>query len=128
MSIINTQLTTDTAVTANGNVPLGNVIHKCGCGIKTTGNIINIEGSGYFKITANATIQPTGATAMTMTLLDNGSAIASASAVPTTAGDAVNLTITALVYKRCICSDDSLSFIVSASGTVNEFDVIVEGI
>lgn len=127
MDIINTQLTADVGVLANGIVPLGETIHKCGCGLKSSNNSIVVKGSGYYKITASATIAPTGATEMTMTLLDNGSAIATASAVPASAGDEVDLNIVALVYKRCICTEDSLSFVLNSAGTVSEMDVIVEG-
>lgn len=128
MSILNTQLAIATDVIAGGSIPLGEVVHKSGCHINAIPRAIIIKGKGYYKITAIASIAVSAVGNISLNIADNGTVIATASTTKGAVGDIANLTAQAIVFNNCQCNADHITFTISADGTVNEFDVIVEAI
>ena len=128
MGVINTQLISSTALTAGGNIPVGNVVHRNCCNMSAGGTTWNIEGSGFFRIIANITVEPTAVAEMAITLSNNGATIAQAAGTPAVAGDAVNISLVGVVYNRCGCANDSITLTLGSAGTVTERDVVIEKI
>lgn len=126
MGILSTKLTTATPVTAGGLVPVGTITHKSGFKLSASGNTWTISGSGYSVVFANITLAPTTAGAVTVTMYDNGQAIASAQGTTASAGESLTLPLLALDYNKCKCSEDNITIGVSEIATVSELDVIIE--
>lgn len=126
MQLLNTRLTTPTAIVADGAVPVGSVIHKNGNSMAATGSTYRLSATGYYLITVNLSVIVTGTTALTAALNDNNSVIATATATPSAAGESVNLTLIAVVYRKCCNASDLLTVTLADAGTVNEMDVIIE--
>lgn len=124
--LINTRMSTPTAIPAGAVIPTGNVIHKAGNSIIAGGNNIQINGSGYYKIIANASISASAVGDQTLTINSNGMPIAVAIETVDTAGGSANLTAIAIVYNRCGCATNIISFTAGFAGEVDELDVIVE--
>lgn len=129
-SAIYTALTTPTTVLAGGTMPLGAIIRRYGRDIDLSGNGINICDAGYYDVDISVTVLPTAAGAITATLLNNGVPVPGATATGTAAaaGNAVNLSITALVRQMCNCGVGTLTVVLSAASTVNNLAVRVERI
>lgn len=127
-SAINTALTTPTTVLAGGTIPLGAIIRRFGCGMDVNGNGLTIREPGYYDVDVSVTVLPTAATPITATLLRDGVAVpgATATAVPTAAGSAVNLNFPALVRQFCGCGASTLTIVLSADGTVNNMAIVAE--
>ncbi len=124
--IIETQLSVSTALTAGTLIPVGSVIHKQGCAMMANGSTIIIRGAGYYKITANVTVEPSAVAEMTITLNENGTPIAISSATPAVASDAVNITLIGMVFNACGCANDAITIEIGSAGTVTNANVIVE--
>lgn len=124
--IIETQLSTTTALTAGSLIPIGSVIHKQGCNLSANGSTITVKGSGYFKVTANVTVEPSAVADMTITLNKNGTPIATSSATPAVASDSVNITLIGVIYNSCGCASDALTLSLGSAGSVTNANVIVE--
>lgn len=126
-SMLNTRLSTATAVAENGQLVLGSAVHGIGCGIKLNGNAITITEAGLYKIIANATYVITGANAVEVDMLANNVVIARASETPSAAGAIANVTPIGTVYIKCNCTAPvTITFTANAAGTLNELDVLVE--
>lgn len=126
IQFINTRMNTETVLTANASVPLGAVVHKNGCDIKANTNTFVISGAGFYRITANLTIEPTVAGEMDFTMLNNGNIVTTQSGTVATAGDNLNIVLDGVVYNKCNCNDSVIAFVVGAGGNVLDFDVIIE--
>jgi len=124
--MINTRLTTNTLLDANQAVPVGTIIHKSGCGISASGSVFSVDGVGYYRIIANVSVTPTADAAVTLSLNNNGAAIATASALPSAAGASVNLTLIATIRNRCACIDNLITITTDSAATITESDVIIE--
>lgn len=129
-SAIYTTLTTPATVLAGGTIPLGSISRRYGCNIDLNGNGINICEPGYYDVDASITVLPTAAGAITATLLNNGVPVPGATATGTAAaaGNAVNLSISALIRQMCHCGIGTLTVALSAAGTVNNMAMRVERI
>jgi len=95
-----------------------------------SGNAIEADGQGYYKIDASITVAPTAAEPVTVALYSNGVQVPGAIATGTaaTAGDAVALPITATIRQGCCCDNvDALTFVLlEGAGTVQNISARVE--
>lgn len=128
-SAIYTSNNTATAVPINGTIPLGTIIRRFGNNINLSNNGILIAGQGYYKITANVSVQAAAAGEISVALAKDGVVVPGtlASATASAASDVVNLTVVAINRLFC-CGDstDTLTFVLNATGTVNGINVTVE--
>ena len=128
-STLYTAMTTPTAVAINGVVPLGSTIRRFGCNIEQDGNSITLAGRGYYRINMSATVLPSAAGTVTITMLKDGVAVAGATASVSTsvAGNPVNPNIVAVVRNVCDCDSSIISFVLTGTGsTVNNMSVTVD--
>lgn len=126
-SMLNTRLSTATAIAENGQLALGSAVHGVGNGIKLNGNSITITEAGLYKIIANVTYTITGANAVEVDMLANGIIIARASETPSATGAIANVTPVGTIYIKCNCNAPvTITFTASVAGTENELDVLVE--
>ena len=129
-SAIYTALTTPTTVLAGGTIPLGAIVRRYGSDIDVNGNGINLCQSGYYDADTSITVLAAVPGAITATLLNNGVPVpgATATASAAAAGNAVNLSITALLRHLCHCGVGTLTVVLSAAGTVSNMALTVERI
>ena len=55
-------------VAAGGIVPVGGTTRRYGCNIKQDGNIITLCGQGYYLVNVSATLAPSEAGTVTVTV------------------------------------------------------------
>lgn len=128
-SLIQTTNTTSSAVALNGTIPLGSVLRRFGCNCRLNGNKIEIEGTGYYTVTATVTLQPEAAGAVSVALYENNVAVPSAVATGTAAaiGDDVTLTIVTTVRETCCEGASSLALILTeGASTITNVSTRVE--
>lgn len=128
-SLIQTTNTTSSAVALNGTIPLGSVLRRFGCNCRLNGNKIEIEGTGYYTVTATVTLQPEAAGAVSVALYENNVAVPSAVATGTAAaiGDDVTLTIVTTVRETCCEGASSLALILTeGASTITNVSMRVE--
>ena len=117
------------ALTPAGVIPLGTTIRRFGCNLQLSGTGITMEGSGYYKVSANFTVAPTVAGGVTITLLKDGVVVPGATASATTGAAAENVTlpINALIRLQCCDSTSTLTFVLSGeASTLGNAAVVVE--
>ena len=121
-SAIYTANTTAQSVESNGMINPGSVIRRFGCNCHLSNNSINITGTGYYSIDASFTVVPNAEDAVTITIYKDGVPIpgATATATPTAALSATNLSLTSIVREYCPCCDNSsiLTFILTGASVV----------
>lgn len=126
MSMINTVLQNDTAVTAGGLIPWGLPVHGNGAGITLRGNTITVSGKGFYEVIASVTGSvPAGAA--TIKLMANGSDIQGAKATITNSGSAAaaeSVTVIGVVLIRC-CESVDLTLSSSVAGTITNVNAII---
>lgn len=120
-SLISVATTSDTSVVTNGLLPLGTIVRKRGNEINLSGNAIAITdtGSNYYLATVSATFNAPVAGDVTLSLLQNGTAVtgATASTTITTADTEVrSLSFSAIVRTFNCCGIDSLSIVNTGVG------------
>ena len=129
-SLIQTANPSSQSVAVNSIINLGSVIRRFGCNCRLSGNAIEIEGDGYYKIDANITLTPTAIGNTTVALYMDGVQIPSAIATGSvsTVGNSVTLPITTTVRKGCCCDGaSSLTFVLTeGASTVNSIAVRVD--
>ena len=128
-SLIQTTNTTSSAVALNGTIPLGSVLRRFGCNCRLNGNKIEIEGTGYYTVTATVTLQPEAAGVVSVALYENNVAVPSAVATGTAAaiGDDVTLTIVTTVRETCCEGASSLALILTeGASTITNVSMRVE--
>lgn len=102
---------------------------RFGCNIRQDGNTITLCGSGYYKVTAVATVTPPAAGTVSLTAQKDGVAVIGATASATTAAvnETVTLTVSAILRNACGCDSSILSFVLGDSAAVvNNLSVTVE--
>lgn len=126
-SAIYTSNTNTPAITAGGIVPVGNTVRRFGCNVSQDGNVITLNGQGYYLVNISATVSPTAAGPVTMTAQKDGVAIigATASNTAAAASDEVNLVITCIVRNICGCDSSILSLVLDSAATLNNLSVSV---
>lgn len=129
-SLIQTANQTSQTLTANSVINPGTVLRRYGCNCRLSGNGIEIEGEGYYKVNASFTFTPTAVGNVTVTLFMDGVAVQGAKATGgvSTVGNSVTLPIVATVRKGCCCDGaSSLTFVVTGNDTVaNNASIRVE--
>ena len=129
-SLIQTSNTSSQTVAVGSVISLGSVLRRFGCNCRLNGNSIEIEGAGYYTITAAVTLAPTATGDVGIALQENGLTIAGAQATGSvsTAGNSVTLPIISTVRKGCNCDGASALTVVLAEGasTVTNISVQVE--
>lgn len=129
-SLIQTANQSTQTVAANSIISLGSTQRRYGCGLRLSGNAIEVSDTGYFTVDATVSASPTAEGVVTVALYNNGvqvpGAIAYGSAA--TAGDNVTLPIVATIRRGCCCdSADNLTVVlVEGAGTVENIAVRVE--
>lgn len=110
-SAIYTAMTTPTAIAVGDLLPIGATVRRFGCSITQDGNTVTLRGSGYYKITVSATVEPTAAGTVSVTLNKDGVAVigATAQGAVATAENPINLTVSAIVRNTCDCESSILS-------------------
>ena len=120
-------------VALNGIINPGTIIRRFGPNIGLSGNAIQIDGAGYYKIEASVTAAPTAAGNVTVTMYKDGVAIPGATATQATgtANNPVNVSISSLVREFCPCCDglSNLTFILTGTAAaVSNVAIVVEKI
>ncbi len=129
-SLLQTANQSDQNVALNGIISLGSVQRRYGCGLRLSGNGIEVDGPGYYTVIADVSVAPTEAGAITVALYRNGVQIPGAIAYGTAAaaGDSVTLPIVTTIRQGCCCeSADNLTLVLLAgAGVVSNVSVLAE--
>lgn len=128
-SAIYTANSTATVTAVGSTIPFGSIIRRFGQNIDLSGTAINICGRGYYDVDISVTANATAAGTVTVTLFKDGVAVpgATASATAPAAGDAVNLSIEALVREMCCDNTSTLTLVLTgAAATVTNVAAVVE--
>lgn len=104
-------------VDANGTVPLGTATRQFGQSIRQNVNSITLAGIGYYLVSLNMTAAPSTAGAITVTLNENGAAVAGGTSTVTTsaASEQTQMTLAQIPVRVLCCNGiKSLSVTLSA--------------
>ena len=111
-------------------INLGSVQRRYGCNLRLSGNAIEADGDGYYKVVATVTVEPTAAGIVTVALIDNGVQVPGAISrgAVATAGDPITLPIVATIRQYCCCAGaDNLTLeLVEGAGNVTNVSMRVE--
>lgn len=104
-------------VALNGVISPGQVLRRYGCNCRLNGDAVEIEGAGYYTISATVTATPTAAGAVSVAVYKDGVAVTAANATQTvvTEGDTVTLPLETTVRLNC-CDGASAITLVLTSG------------
>ena len=126
-SLIQTANPSTQAVAVGGIINLGSVLRRYGCNCRLNGNVIEIDGAGYYTLTGTFTVAPTAAGNVTIVILENGVQVASAKATVTAgAGDSVILPIITTLRQGCCCDGASSLTCVLTEGAGNVTNVSLQ--
>lgn len=114
----------------NSQISLGSILRKFGCNLDLNGNGIVLSGSGYYEFEVSVTATPTAAGEVFVTMYKDGTQVAGATASDyNTAGNPVNVSLSALVREVCCDSSSVITFVYGGSaGTVNNIAVVAKKI
>jgi len=127
-SAIYTANTGSQSVVVGGIISPGSIIRRYGSNVTLSGNGITLSGTGYYSADVSVTVNATVAGSIGIQLYKDGSAIPGASAIGTAAeaGNAVNLSIVALLKNVCCESLSSLTVVLTnGAGTVTNIGMVV---
>lgn len=130
-ALIQTANQSPQTVAVNGIISPGAVQRRFGCGIRLSGNAIEVNEPGYFLISASVTATPTAAEDVTVVVYENGTPLPGAIATSTVgeAGNSTNLSIVSTIRKGC-CGDNLLStltfVLTSGAGVIDNISVRIE--
>lgn len=115
------------SVAENSVISLGSVQHRCGCNARLSGNALEIDGQGYYKIDAVVSAAPTAEGEVSVALYDNGVQVPGAIAYAQSgAAEYVTLPIIATIRKTCCSNTSTLTLVLLAgAGTVKNVAVRV---
>lgn len=116
-------------VAANSIINLGSTQRRYGCNLRMSGNGIEVNGEGYYKIDASVSVAPTAAGNVTVAVYNNGIQIPGAIAYTTgTAGDPISVALVATIRQGCCCdSADNLTLVlIEGAGEVTNVSLRVE--
>ena len=117
------------AVVAGSIISLGSTQRRYGCNLRLSGNGIEVDGAGYYTVTADVSIAPTATGAVTVALYNNGVPVSGAVAYGSvsTANNPTTLSINTTVRQGCCCdSADNLTLVLLAGdGNVQNVSVRV---
>lgn len=116
-------------VAENGIISLGSVARRFGCNLRLSGNAIEIEGEGYYKITSSITVEPTAIGNVTVEAFIDGSVLPAAvgSGYASTAATPVTVPIVGTLRKTCCAGASSLTFVLTeGAGSVTNLSARIE--
>ena len=129
-SLIQTVNQSEQTVAANSIISLGSVLRRFGCNLRLSGNAIEINGEGYYKVDANVSVAPTAAGPVTVALYENGVQIPGAIAYGTAAaaGDSVTLPLETTIREGCCCdgADNLTCVLIEGAGVVQNISLRVD--
>lgn len=118
------------AIAIQSVITPGTTVRRYGCNLRLSGNGIEVDGEGYYKIDATVTATPTSIGTVTVALYNNGVQIPGAisSGSVSTAGNAVTLPLVATIRQGCCCdsADNITCVLLAGSGTINNVSIRVE--
>lgn len=118
---------TNVAVAANQSGPFGAIIRRYGCNCQLDGAGINLIGAGYYDLEASLSFTPTATGPVTIQFYQDGVPVSGAVATTQgTASEPVTLPVTAVV-RNCGCDcNTTLTYTISAAGTIVNLAVDVD--
>lgn len=129
-SLIQVSNQSSQTVENNSIISLGSVLRRYGCNCRLSGNAIEVNGEGYYKVDANVSIAPTASGAVTVALYNNGAQVPGAIAYGSvsTANNPVTLPIETTIRQGCCCdSADNLTLVlITGAGVVSNVSMRVE--
>ena len=129
-SLIQVSNQSSQTVENNSIISLGSVLRRYGCNCRLSGNAIEVNGEGYYKVDANVSIAPTATGAVTVALYNNGAQVPGAIAYGSvsTANNPVTLPIETTIRQGCCCdSADNLTLVlITGAGVVSNVSMRVE--
>lgn len=119
------------AVAVNSIISLGTVSRRYGCGLRLSGNGIEVGGEGYYKINASITASPTAIGNVSVAMYVDGVAVPGAVSTGSVSvvGDATTLPIVATIRRSCNCCEEvnNITFVLtSGASTINNISVRIE--
>lgn len=118
------------AVAVNSIIGLGSTQRRYGCNCRLSGNGIEVNGEGYYKVDASVSVAPTAAGNVTVALYNNGVQVPGAIAYDSvsTAANPTNLSVVATLRQGCCCdSADNLTLVLlEGEGNVTNVSMRVE--
>ena len=108
-SLIQTVNSSEQSVTAGSTIGLGTTVRRYGCNCRQIGDAIELEGSGYYKITATVVAEPDAIGNVTVSAYFNGLQIQGATATGSvsTVGNRTTMTIVGTIRMGCNCEGAS---------------------
>lgn len=106
-----TRGTTGSTVAAGGTIPLGETVHRFGCGLDRNGDSITLacgRGGRWYAISGTVTLTPEATGTATVTLLSGGVAVSSSSMGAAT-GSTLTLPVAGMVRAGCDAVNVTLS-------------------
>lgn len=117
-SLIQTANTSQQTVAVGSVISLGSVLRRFGCNCRLNGNAIEVEGEGYYIMDVCATVTPTTAGNVTISVLKDGVVVPSATATNSvsTVGNSTTLPINTTIRLGCKCDGASSLTVVLVAG------------
>lgn len=116
-------------VAADSIIALGSTQRRFGCNLRLSGNGIEVNGEGYYTVTADVSVAPTAVGPVTVALYNNGIQVPGAIAYGSvsTAGNPTTLSINTTVRHGCCCdSADNLTLVlITGAGNVQNVSMRV---
>lgn len=127
-SLIQTANSSEQNVALNGVISPGQVLRRYGCNCRLNGDAIEIEGAGYYTVSATVTATPTDAGAVSAAIYKDGVAVTAANATMTAAvGDTVTLPLETTVRLNCCDGASAITLVLtSGAGVVDNVSLRVE--
>lgn len=127
-SAIYTANTSAQSVAVGGTVPLGTTIRRFGCNLMQAGDGITMTGSGYYKVSASATVEGSAAGTITLSVYKDGVAVPGATASVTGAADTIyDIALNSLIRLQCCNASSTLTIVLTGTAaSVNNMALVVE--
>lgn len=126
-SLMYTVNSTTTTVAANGIIPVGNVTRRFGQAIRLNRNSLLLLSNGYYLVSVNLTAAPAAAGTMTVTLNQNGVAVAGGTATMSAVADSTVQFTLSQIPVRVMCDGfKTLTVTLSAEADVNVSSITVQ--
>ena len=102
-------------VVDGGTIALGNTIRRYGCNCQLDGNLVTLNGTGYYDISATVTLTPTAAGTVTVTAYQDSDVIPGVTASATVADTdtTVTLPLIGIARNTCVSPLTNIKFVLS---------------
>lgn len=117
---------TQTTNATGSIVSFGSIVRRYGCNLDLSNGNVIIKGAGYYDLDTNFSITPSSTGTLTIQLFKDGTPISGAKAVIATTGDAIAVSIPAIVRSTCECESTITAVFTGVATTVTNaaIDVI----